>query len=50
MNNYKLLQDTVNDHDPAIRKYLVQCISDQMCFHKGLLSSKVVDYNKNIEN
>lgn len=49
-NNYKLLHDTISVHDPSIRKYLVQCISDNMCFHKGLLSSKLADYSKNIEN
>ena len=27
----------------------MQCIDNQMCFHKGLLTSKVVNYNKDIE-
>lgn len=48
-NHYRLLYDTVKSQDCRTRKYLVQCLTSQNCFHKVLLSTRVIEYNKQIE-
>ena len=45
-DNYKLLYDTLTASDHRMRKHMVQCIDNQMCFHKGLLTTHVQKYNK----
>lgn len=46
LNNYKLLIDTVQGQDPNVRKYIVQCISSQMCLQKCVFSTKIIHYNR----
>ncbi len=41
--------DTVRGADYKYRKVLIQSLSRDMCFHKGLISTNMINYNKDIE-
>lgn len=48
-NHYKLLLETIESQDHRNRRYLVQCLENHMCFHKGLLTTIVRNYSKEVE-